>query len=151
MRGSRHATIPESSLSFKIQCGIPEERVCPHKGWGMQDDSAELDRATVPARPGEACRGGKYCVQNSINNPGPPEKQQRNMKVTTSGERSLSATLRGSVKKQQGRSTSWSEFKNKQQKPLAAGSHQLLRLAVVLPDMALCGLFQIPGDPSQSP
>lgn len=40
---------------------------------------------------------------------------------------------------------------NKQQKPLAAGSYQLLRLAAVLPDMALCGLFQIPGGLSQSP
>lgn len=76
------------------------------------------------------------------------------MKVAASGKPSPSATLRGCFTKQQERSTMWSEFKNKQttQKPWAvAGSHKLLRLAVVLPDMALYELFQILGDPSQSP
>lgn len=61
-RGSRHATIPESSLSFKVKCGIPEERACSHKGWGMQDASPELEGATVPAGPEQAGEANTVCT-----------------------------------------------------------------------------------------
>lgn len=42
----------------------------------------------------------------------------------------------------------WSELKKKKMLA-AAASYQLLRIAVVLPDVAVYGLSQIPGDPSQ--
>lgn len=88
--------VPETSLSFKIKCGIPEERACPYKSWGMQDASPEQDGATVPAGPGWALQGWQIvCAQSiSINNSGPADKQQRNVEVATSGELSLCCSKR---------------------------------------------------------
>lgn len=44
----------------------------------------------------------------------------------------------------------WPEFKKKKKMlAAAAASYQLLRIAVVPPDVAVYGLSQIPGDPSQ--